>query len=140
MILELAHRGVEGVADGDIDVLMGVVLRSFLIYVHVLAWHADVDADLVELALVVMAMRRLDGHVAAHDALEEAVELGCFLADDRFDGRRGVHVPKADLQGYLHVVLLFDTQTNVRRAQEPVSISLITSSTPKTYQPSHPGS
>src|SRR6476659_7785155 len=140
MIFELAHRGIEGVADGDIDVLMRLVLRAFLIHMHVVARHADVDADLVELALVVMAMRRLDGDVAAHDALEEAVELGCFLADDRFDGRRGVHVPNADLQGYLYVVLLFDTQTNVPRGHEPVSISLITSSTPKTYQPSHPGS
>ena len=37
MILKLAHRGVEGVADGDIDVLMGLVLRSFLSHMHVLA-------------------------------------------------------------------------------------------------------
>jgi hypothetical protein len=36
---------------------------------HVLAAYTDVAAHLVEFALVVMAMRRLDGHVATHDAI-----------------------------------------------------------------------
>src|SRR5262245_30701216 len=128
MIFELTNRCVEGVADGDIDVLMRLVLRALLSHMHVLPGHADVDAHLVELALVVMAMRRLDGNVAAHDPLEEAVELGGLLADDRFHGRGGIHVPEADLQGYLHAFLLLDTQT----MSPPVSISLITPSTPKT--------
>src|SRR5262245_26979711 len=112
MIFELAHRGIEGVADGDIDVLVRLVLRAFLIHVHVVARHADVDADLVKLALVVMPVRRLDGDVAAHDALEKAVKLGGLLADDRLHGGRWVDVADADLQGVLHVSLLFHTQTN----------------------------
>ena len=89
LILDLPHGGVEGVADGDIDVLVGVVLRAFLVHVHVLAGHADVDAHFVQLALLMMAMRRLDGHVAGDDAVEEALELGCLFADDRFDGGEG---------------------------------------------------
>src|SRR5262245_9151751 len=112
MIFELAHRGIEGVADGDIDVLVRLVLRSLLIHMHVVAGHADVDADLVELALVVMPVRRLDGDVAAHDALEKAVKLGGLPADDRFHGGRWIHVAEADLQGHLHVSLLFHPQTN----------------------------
>src|SRR5215831_7882697 len=107
MIFELAHRGIEGVADGDINVLVRLVLRAFLIHMHVVARHADVDADLVTLALVVMPVRRLDGDVAAHDALEKAVKLGGLLADDRFHGGRWIHVAEADLQGNLHVFLLF---------------------------------
>jgi hypothetical protein len=68
MVLKLPHRGIEGIADGDIDVLMGVVLRSFLINMNVLARQADIDADFVQLALVMMAMWRLDADIAADDA------------------------------------------------------------------------
>jgi len=109
MVLNPPDRRIEGVANCDIDILMRLVLRSFL-HMHVLpAGHADIDPHLVELSLVLTAMRRLDGHVAAYDTLEKTVELGGFLANDRFHSGGRVHVAEADLQGYLHVLLLFDT-------------------------------
>jgi len=44
MVLKLPHRGIEGIADGNIHVLMGVVLRTFLINMDVRAWHV-VDSE-----------------------------------------------------------------------------------------------
>src|SRR3546814_17785782 len=82
-------------------------------------------------------MRRLDGHVTTHDALKEAIELGCLFANDGFHGGRRVHVPEADLQRYLHLVLLFHTQARALRPQEPVSGSLIAPSTSKTASLAH---
>ena len=57
LILQPPHRGIEGVADGDIDVLMGVVGGLGPIDHHVFPRHADIDPHAIELALVMMAVR-----------------------------------------------------------------------------------
>ena len=59
--------------------------------------HGHVDAHVIQLALVVAAMRRLDDDAAAHDAVVITVELRRPFADLGFDGCRGFHVAKADL-------------------------------------------
>ena len=102
LILQSPHRRVEGVADGDIHILMGVIGGLGPVDHHVLARYADIDPYTVKLALVVMAVRRLDHHGATDDAVVEAFELLRLLADARLDRGGGVHVPKADLQRYRH--------------------------------------
>ena len=56
VIFELAAGGVEGIADGDMDVLVGVVFRRVAIH-HDLAFrHGQVDPDMVDPPLPVMSV------------------------------------------------------------------------------------
>ena len=102
LIFKPPDRGIEGVTDRDIDVLMGLVDGLGPVDDHVLPRHADIDPHAVELALMMMAVRRLDHDGAADDAVVEAFELRRFLANALLDGGGGVHIPKADLQRYRH--------------------------------------
>ena len=89
MIFEQPARGVEGVADGDINILMGMVLRPRTADEDVLPRHADVDAHIVKLALMLMTVGRLDDDLAADDSIIKALELGGLFSDPRLDrGRR----------------------------------------------------
>jgi hypothetical protein len=51
VILEPPRRGVEGIANGDINVLMRVIERARAIHHHVFARHADIDAHVYSLPL-----------------------------------------------------------------------------------------
>jgi hypothetical protein len=97
VVLKLPDRGIKGVANGDINIFMGMVERSSVPYMHVLPWHGDVDPDMVELTLVVMPMRRLDRHRTTLNPIENALELDGLLADPSFDGLRRIHIPEVDL-------------------------------------------
>jgi len=98
LILQPVRRRIEGVADGDIDVLMGVVDGFCPIDDYVFSRHADIDPHVVELALVMMAVRCLHYDSAADDAVVEAFEFRRLFADAFLDGGGGVHVTEADLQ------------------------------------------
>ena len=73
LILEPPHGGVEGIADRDIDILMRVVDGLRPIDHHVLPRYADIDAHAIELALVMVPVRRLDDDGTADDAVVEAL-------------------------------------------------------------------
>ncbi len=51
--------------------------------------NGQVDPDGVELALVVVSMRRIEDHVAGRDVFEEALQLGGMLPDTGFQEGRG---------------------------------------------------
>src|SRR5581483_599892 len=74
VILELAARRREGVADGDIGVLVRLS-AGFVAHRQQLARHRQADVDLVPPALVMMPVRRLQGDVATGDAVAEMFEL-----------------------------------------------------------------
>ena len=76
MVFEQPARRIERIANGDIDVLVGMVLRPGMTDEDVLPRHADVDAYIVELALVVMSVGRLDDDLATDDPVMEVLELG----------------------------------------------------------------
>jgi hypothetical protein len=99
VILEPPRRGVEGVANGDIDVLMRVIEWACAIHHHVLARHADIDAHVIQLALVMVAVRRLHHDAAADDAVVEAFELRRLLADALLDGGGGSMLRKLICSG-----------------------------------------
>ena len=58
-----------------------------------------------QLALVAMAMRRVDDDVATGDALVKTLELGDSFANSAFYCGGRLHVPEGDLEGYLHEFL-----------------------------------
>src|SRR5512134_4099917 len=65
VILEPARRGIEGIADGHVDIFVGLVFRAAPLHDDLLSGNGDVDADIVEVTLVVMPMRSFDDDPAA---------------------------------------------------------------------------
>jgi hypothetical protein len=70
------------------------------------AGKAQVDSNVIEVALLMMLVGSLDGYAAARDVLGELLELRGALAHRGLDGRRAVDVVKHDLQRDLHKLLL----------------------------------
>jgi hypothetical protein len=105
VVLELAHRGAKRVPDRDVDVLVRVVSGPGMRYRQLLAGRVDLDPDPEQVALVAMAMLLFHDHAATGDPVGEALELGYLLADSGLNGRRGIHLTEADLEGSLHLVL-----------------------------------
>ena len=84
-------------------VLAGLVLAALVADHDVRpAGHADVDPHVVELALVVVAMGRLDHHATAGDVAEVGLQLLGPFPHPGLDRLGGVHVAKADLYGNVH--------------------------------------
>jgi hypothetical protein len=102
MVLELAACRVKGVANGHIDILMRVVERSRLADKDILSRHAEIDADIIELAVAMVTMRRFDRDPAAYDAIMKPFEFGSLLANASFDRWRWLHTVEAYLQGHSH--------------------------------------
>ena len=73
---------------------------------RVLSRHADVDTNIIQLALVMVPVRRFHHDGAADDSVVEALELRCLLADALIDGGGGFHVADADLQRLWHCASL----------------------------------
>ena len=76
VVLELAPRRAEGVAQRDLQVLVVLVRDDDLA-----ARHLDVDARGELLAVPLAPVGQLEHHVAARDVRIVAVELFRFLAD-----------------------------------------------------------
>src|SRR3989304_8436676 len=65
-ILQLPGDGAKGIADGDIDILiLGTVRHQFR------TGHGEVAMDTIELALMLVPLRRLDHHTAAEHLVVE---------------------------------------------------------------------
>jgi hypothetical protein len=86
VILEPARRGIEGIPDSHVDIFVGLVFRAAPLHDDLLSGNGDVDADVVELPLVMMAMRSFDDDPTAGDPLIEPVEPADLVSDVRFDG------------------------------------------------------
>jgi hypothetical protein len=96
--LELALHGVEGVTDGHVHVLVRMVLVVVRLCHHQLTVrHGEIDANLEQPALVMMGVRRLHHHAAAHDMVIVLLELGGLVADAHLHGLGRLHVAEGDL-------------------------------------------
>ena len=98
VILELPVGGIEGIANRDIHVLVGMVLAGCAADHDLVSGHRDVDLGVVEIALVVMAVLRFDNHATGHDVVQKRVQLGGLLANVGLHGVGRIHVAKGDLQ------------------------------------------
>jgi nicotinamide-nucleotide amidase len=102
VFLELAFRRVEGVAQGDIDVFMGLLVMVFAADDEVLVGHTQVDADVIEITLVLVVMLGFHCDSATDDVITELLQLGGFFANLRFHGLGMGDSAKRNLQWYLH--------------------------------------
>ncbi len=87
IVLELTRGRLEGVTDGDIHVLVGVMSRRLAADNQFATPDGEIDAHMVEHALVVSPVRGFHDHTAGHDVLREAVESSHLLPDVRLNGR-----------------------------------------------------
>src|SRR5664279_4062306 len=97
VILELSSRGPEGVADGDVGVLVSSVFLRGAGDHQVVTGNADLDPDVVVPSLVGMVVRHLDEHTAADYAIEDGLELVHPTANIVLDRRVGRHLVECDL-------------------------------------------
>jgi hypothetical protein len=102
VVFELAPSGVKGVADCDIDVLMGVVFVGIAPDHDFTAGNRQVNANMIELALVVMPMWRFDGDPVTRDATVKLLKFFSSFTDIRFDSIRRGDAAESDLQRNLH--------------------------------------
>jgi len=101
-VLDLALRGVERVADRDIDVGVRRVVRPRPVGRDRLTRQAQVDRDPVDPALVLVLPFGLDADVAPVDAVIERFDLLRMFADGLLDrvGRVDVAVGDLDRNGH----------------------------------------
>jgi hypothetical protein len=92
---------IEAVAQRDVDIFVMVAVDHDLI-----PRHADVDAYVEGLALMLVLVRHFDHDPARHDGLEESLEFLGLVADMRLNRIGMFDVTKSDLQWGFHLVLL----------------------------------
>ena len=102
VILELAARCPERIAQGDVGVLVAAIRRMGVSDRDLLVGKGDVDSEVIEEALVLVMSRRLHDDMAAHDVLAESLESRGELANAGLERRGGVHMTKGDLQRKYH--------------------------------------
>ena len=71
MVLQSPPRGIERVVDGNVDVLVRVVLARLAIHRGLAARHCEIDAHAIDRALVMPPISRLQRHPAGAHAVRE---------------------------------------------------------------------
>jgi hypothetical protein len=102
-ILKLAARRIECIADGNVDVLVRVVLGGIAAHDDMPAGDVDIDGYAEQLSLSMMFVRGIYGYSAADDAIGEFLELRRTLANCGFDGVGPGRIVEMYLKGYLHL-------------------------------------
>lgn len=96
-VVKLAAHGVEGVANGDIDIFVSVVLTGVAICDDLTFWNCKLDADCKQTAFTVLMVGRFDDDAAVGDAPEEVLQLRRALAYFAFDCFGARQSPESNL-------------------------------------------
>jgi len=96
-ILETAFRRIEGVAHRDVGILMSVMPGGIACHRNLAFREHEVNADVIEPALALMAMMGVDDDMAAGKPWMKPLQRRGALPDARFDRLGGGHVAKSDL-------------------------------------------
>jgi hypothetical protein len=97
VVLELTPRLPEGVAKGDVSILVSSVLVRRAGDHQMITRDADLDAHAEEAPLVLVLVGRFDQHAAADHAIEERLQLIHPAANIVLERWAGRHLVKADL-------------------------------------------
>jgi len=92
-VLEFPGGGIESVAHRHVDVLVMVAIDSQLV-----PGHADVEANVELLALVMVTIALLDDDAATDNARMKFLELRSFLANTRFHRVGVLKITEGNLQ------------------------------------------
>jgi hypothetical protein len=86
ILLELTLRGVESIAQGDVNVLVRLFVVMIAADHDLFLRHAQIDPDFKEITLMLMMMFRFDGDSTADDVIAELFQLGGFFPNAGFNG------------------------------------------------------
>ncbi len=92
IIFDLAARRIERITQGDVDVGMMIA-----IYYDLASRHADVNADVVGLTLMLVLVRQLHDHTAGNNMLKKCFQFRRLFANMRIEGVGLFHVAQRDL-------------------------------------------
>ena len=96
-VLQPPGKTREGVAQRDVYILVVIAIDDELV-----ARNVNRDADVEPATLLLVPVLLLDDDVATDDSPVELLQFGSVFADARVERHRMRHVPKSDLQWYLH--------------------------------------
>src|SRR3546814_9630888 len=127
MVLQAAPGGIEGVAQGDVDVLVGVALPGIAVDHHLLARDAHLDVDVEKVALHVLAADGFDHNAAGRDPAIDLLQLCHLFPHPRLYGVGVVEIAESDFQGRFNrnsrspAALHDTTRHSVPRSEEHTS-------------------
>lgn len=124
-VLQLSPRGIESIPNRDVEILMSAMLAGPVVlgelafprrgamwaniqpvrrpvYDDFTAGNLEIDSDLKCFSFAMVAVRRLDGYVAARDTVEKTFELLGSLANIVLHCRGLRNIVKADAQRMFH--------------------------------------
>ena len=106
MILQPAARGIECVANGDVQVLVRVVLARLPVDHDLAARQREIDAHVKDLALTMASVGSLQRHPAGGHAIRDLLELLRSAPHLGLDGWRRLHAAERNLDVCRHKFLL----------------------------------
>jgi hypothetical protein len=96
-VLQLSPRGIEGIVDGYVDILVGLLVVGHATDRNFTAFGPDVDDDVKKPPFALMLVRRFDRHPAADDIVPKQFEFICVLANGCLDKFGTLEVLESDL-------------------------------------------
>lgn len=97
VVFQHAARGIECVAQCDVDVLMLISIDLDLA-----ARHAQTNVDIKQSSLMLMSLYSLNRHVTTDNSFIARFYFPRFVAYSLVERRRMLHVAHCDLQWCLH--------------------------------------
>jgi hypothetical protein len=97
ILFELARGGGECVAQGDVEVFVGLLVVMVPAYHDMLVRDAHIDSDFVEITLMLMMMFCFDCNSATDDVIAELFQFYRFFPNSGFDRIGMRNAPKRNL-------------------------------------------
>jgi len=114
VLVELAARRGECVAQRDMQVFAGVISTRLAVGMYLAAGEADLDVYPKRAAFAVMTGRSFDGHMTAGDSSVKALEPPRLVSRHSFDRFRWSQSSKRNLKRELHVSESFNWRAKER--------------------------
>jgi putative FmdB family regulatory protein len=104
VVLELSRGLLQGVVDGEVEILVLGVLGRIARYDDLFTGHIQPNANVVHVAFVMMAMRSFDYDSTGLDLVVEMFEVARSLLDRLSEGFGRFDAAKTDLEWVFHDV------------------------------------
>jgi hypothetical protein len=86
VLFQLALGCVEGIAQRNVDIFVGLFVVVFAADHDVLVGYADINANVIEITLVLVVVIGFYGDLAADDVVTKVFELRCLFPNSGFHG------------------------------------------------------
>lgn len=94
---QLPVHGIEGITNGDIGILVGLMLVRLQLHDQLLARNGDINIHLVEIPLLMVLMLQRDNDAATHDLIMDLIKGGRPFTNVGLHRCGWLHMTKGDL-------------------------------------------